>query len=270
MRPLAVLLLSVVALVLFAPLGRAQEVNPNASDLYGSWRWMETANRFSGSRGTPDACDCERILTLDPGGHYEFVEQDSAHEYLLYGCEFTLHPAEGLTMEDAGPADFWIAFDKWWGYDPAQLIRFVGTGMDTILTYPGGPERWVSDASTTLYVRSRHKPLPRLPLSARPVRSEIDRFPRDGDFVYVEESPILIREIRPAYPKGLKAVPRVDVLLRILVDTLGGVRKVKVLHGADGFTELAVEAVKLWTFMPAKSNNKPVSVWIDLPIRFER
>jgi TonB family C-terminal domain len=110
----------------------------------------------------------------------------------------------------------------------------------------------------------------RLPLRARPAKSEVDWDPAEDEFVYYEEPPIVISQVEPVRPEVPRTANiRYEVLLKVLVGKDGLVRDVKVIRGVDGLNEAAVDAVKKWTFKPARSNNKPVSVWIEIPIRFQ-
>jgi hypothetical protein len=184
----AVLLFFGSASVEAAPATRSRT---GSTALRATWRWIETFNGYSGFRGTPRACGCERFLSLRAKGTYEFVEQDSAHEYLLASGSYAIHPGGNLTIEANGKvADFWISLDQWPEYHPSQLVWFVDKGRDTLLTYPGGPGFGVSDASTERYVRLSDRPnsarlrahRTRLPLLDRPSRNEIDRLPLEIDF----------------------------------------------------------------------------------------
>ena len=127
---------------------------PDSTQLIGSWRWIWSGGGQLGGRIDPTSCEYERILTLKPDGIYEFVEQDSANEYLL--CK-----------------------------GAARKAKIQGT-----------------------------------------------------------------------------------VILHVLVGKDGHVKHVQVIRAVAGLTEAAVEAVKKWVFRPALSNNKPVAVWVEVPIHF--
>jgi len=43
---------------------------------------------------------------------------------------------------------------------------------------------------------------------------------------------------------------------------------VKVIKGVTGLDAAAVDAVKKWVFKPALSNNKPIAVWVEVPMDF--
>ncbi len=93
--------------------------------------------------------------------------------------------------------------------------------------------------------------------------------PKFGDFVYFEELPEVITKVPPVYP-DLAREAGVDgtVLLQALVDKEGRVRDVKVAKSIPMLDNAAVSAVKQWIFKPALSNNKPVAVWVAVPVRF--
>ena len=259
----------------------AQKADAQGRDsltLYGTWRWIDSAGGNLPGRSTPAACGCERLLILRPKGTYEFVEQDSTHEYLLCDGRFTIHRGAGLISEHGWPADFWLSFEHWWmDHERDQLVQFVGSGIDTLLTYPGGPDHGVSDALSHRFARAAKSPKRdstsgrriRLTLRDRPTRSEIEDLPGENEFVYYEDAPIAISQPEPVPPE----VPRTtdtqyEVLLHVLVGKDGRVKNVKVVRGWHGLNEAAVEEVKKWIFKPARSNNKPVAVWIEIPINF--
>jgi len=59
------------------------------------------------------------------------------------------------------------------------------------------------------------------------------------------------------------------VILEAVVDALGDVTRVKVLKGLPfGLSEEAVATAKQWKFRPAMRGGKPVSVYLNLTIRF--
>jgi len=41
-------------------------------EIYGTWRWVDTVGDLLPARGTPQTCQCARILVLDPDGSYQF------------------------------------------------------------------------------------------------------------------------------------------------------------------------------------------------------
>ncbi len=96
-----------------------------------------------------------------------------------------------------------------------------------------------------------------------------ESMPGLGQYVYVEELPEAIKRVHPRYP-DLAREAGIDgtVLVQALVDKNGKVRDVKVQKSIPMLDQAAVDAVKQWTFKPALSNNKPVAVWVAVPVKF--
>lgn len=99
-----------------------------------------------------------------------------------------------------------------------------------------------------------------------------DFLPGSGDFVAVEQEPVVVKKMQPEYPEmarqtGLEGM----VVVRILVFKDGTVKDVMVVRSSGtsvGFEEAAMAACKQWVFKPAIQNQKPVSVWVNYPIKF--
>lgn len=262
--------------------------------LFGNWRWIGSTAGLSGLRASPEACGCERLLSLKRSRKYEFVEQDSAHEYVLCEGIFAIHPRARLVGEGRGTRTFWISFEGWWyGLEAEQLVSFVGIGTDTISTYPGGPPGLgVSDAATNRYARlarpSSHESSGprriRLPLKDRPQRSELRRVPLphdragspalsdslpEGEFVYYDTPPVAITRVEPLYPGWLRGARiEADVIVHVLVTKSGLVKSIRVIRGVGGVNEPIVDAVKQWVFKPALVRGEPVAVWTELKFHY--
>ncbi len=101
------------------------------------------------------------------------------------------------------------------------------------------------------------------------IAPEVEGDPAFGDFVYVEELPEAVTRVPPEYPdiarqSGIEGT----VQLQALVGKDGKVKDVKVVKGIPVLDDAAVSAVKQWVFKPALTNNKPVAVWVAVPVRF--
>jgi protein TonB len=98
---------------------------------------------------------------------------------------------------------------------------------------------------------------------------EEDALPRFGEYVYVEELPEAVTKVPPDYP-DLAREAGVDgtVLVQALVGKDGQVKDTRVVKSIPMLDQAAVVAVKKWVFKPALSNNKPVAVWVAVPVRF--
>jgi TonB family protein len=90
-----------------------------------------------------------------------------------------------------------------------------------------------------------------------------------GGYVFVEELPVAIERIAPKYPdrairEGINGVVRVQAL----VAKDGRVTKTYVVWSLPYLDEPAVTAVRQWRFQPARSEGKPVAVWVLIPVKF--
>ncbi len=96
-----------------------------------------------------------------------------------------------------------------------------------------------------------------------------DDMPSEGEFVYYEDEPTPVTRVEPAYPEfAREAQIQGKVTLHVLVGKDGRVKSVKVIKGVTGLNDAAVDAIKKWVFKPALSNNKPVAVWVEVPMDF--
>ena len=96
-----------------------------------------------------------------------------------------------------------------------------------------------------------------------------DALPAFGAYVYVEELPEVVTKIPPDYP-DLARSAGVDgtVQIQALVGKDGHVKDTRVVKSIPMLDEAALKAVRRWVFKPALSNNKPVAVWVAVPVRF--
>ncbi len=93
----------------------------------------------------------------------------------------------------------------------------------------------------------------------------------ESGFIEVDEVPVLKTQIKPAYPQIAKlAGIEGTVYLKLLIDEKGNVVKAKVEQGAKEMLDnSALKAAKEAKFSPAMLNNKPVKVWVILPVAFK-
>ena len=93
--------------------------------------------------------------------------------------------------------------------------------------------------------------------------------PKFGEYVYVEELPEAVTKVTPVYP-DLAREAGVDgtVLVQALVGKDGKVKDTKVVKSITMLDAAAESAVRQWVFKPALSNNKPVAVWVAVPVKF--
>ena len=85
-----------------------------------------------------------------------------------------------------------------------------------------------------------------------------------------DQPPKIISRIRLKYPLiAQKSGIEGRVLLKVLVGKTGSVEEIEVVKSIPELDEAAIKAVKNVKFKPGKYKNKPVNVWVRLPIDFE-
>jgi protein TonB len=96
-----------------------------------------------------------------------------------------------------------------------------------------------------------------------------DDEPAFGTYVYAEELPEVITKVNPVYPEMAREA-NVDgtVMVQALVGKDGKVHDVRVVKSIPLLDQSAQDAVRQWVFKPALANNKPVAVWVGVPVRF--
>jgi protein TonB len=96
-----------------------------------------------------------------------------------------------------------------------------------------------------------------------------EELPKFGEYVFVEELPEVITKVPPVYP-DLAREAGVDgtVQVQALVGKDGKVKDTRVTKSISMLDASAIAAVKQWVFKPALSNNKPVAVWVAVPVKF--
>jgi protein TonB len=96
-----------------------------------------------------------------------------------------------------------------------------------------------------------------------------EELPKFGEYVYVEELPEAVTRVPPVYP-DIAREAGVDgtVQVQALVGKDGHVKDVRVMKSIPMLDAAATSAVKQWVFKPALSNNKPVAVWVAVPVKF--
>jgi protein TonB len=96
-----------------------------------------------------------------------------------------------------------------------------------------------------------------------------DDEPAFGTYVYAEELPEVITKVNPVYTEMAREA-NVDgtVMIQALVGKDGKVHDVRVVKSIPLLDKAADDAVRQWIFKPALANNKPVAVWVGVPVRF--
>ena len=91
-------------------------------------------------------------------------------------------------------------------------------------------------------------------------------------FIPYDDPPRPITPIRPVYPDiAQEAGIEGQVLVQCFIDEKGKVKETIVVKGIPntGLNESAVAALRKTRFRPAKQRERPVGVWITIPINFK-
>ncbi len=82
----------------------------------------------------------------------------------------------------------------------------------------------------------------------------------------------ILSSSRPVYPRRAREAGwEGTVIVRTFIDTNGVPTQVNIQKSCRHsiLDQAAQEAVKSWTFRPAKDGNIPVAQWVDIPIKFD-
>lgn len=98
----------------------------------------------------------------------------------------------------------------------------------------------------------------------------VERSPTPDEFVPVEQEPVLIRIAKPVFPDvAMAAGVEGTVMVRVLVGKDGKVRNALVVDGHEMLKDAAIVCAKTALFKPALVENKPVEVWVLIPVIFK-
>jgi periplasmic protein TonB len=82
--------------------------------------------------------------------------------------------------------------------------------------------------------------------------------------------PVKLSMRPPAYPEMARmAGIEGTVVVQVLVGKDGHVQKAKVVEGPVQLRDAAIDAAMSAVFRPASTNNRPVAVWVAIPLRFK-
>jgi protein TonB len=110
-----------------------------------------------------------------------------------------------------------------------------------------------------------------VPSNATAVAPATEALPPFGTWVYVEQLPQAIKEVKPIYPAlAIEAGIEGLVTVHVLVGTDGRVRDVRLdaKQHVPILDPAALEAARQWVFMPGMANQRPVACWEAIPFRF--
>ncbi len=207
-------------------------------------------------------------------------------------CPILLAPDYGAarwgTLEDGDDVEVVLADHDFFGvrlagkmlaFVPARSIRLLPSALAPA---PGGPPgKGVAPEVQSLGVPDREtRPTPRatiapsggfasLPTAAPPLQAgtpaaPLTALPEGSDL------PVLVTRADPQYPEAAKRLKAGgDVVLRVVVEANGTIGRIEVVSQAPfGMTEAAVDAVRRWTYRPARVDGQPVAVWKVIRVKF--
>ena len=94
--------------------------------------------------------------------------------------------------------------------------------------------------------------------------------PGPEDYVAFEKEPELVRPPEPEYPEiAREAGVEGTVLVRVLVGEDGFVKEMMIIQSVPMLDEAAAAAAETAIFKPALQKDKPVAVWMVIPIEFQ-
>ena len=93
--------------------------------------------------------------------------------------------------------------------------------------------------------------------------------PRFGEYTYITTLPKPVERHAPIYPEAARAK---DVVGKVIVHTLvltdGTVGETWIIQSVPELDEAAAHSVQRWKFTPALDRDKPVAVWVAVPVAF--
>ena len=90
-------------------------------------------------------------------------------------------------------------------------------------------------------------------------------------FIPYDDPPQPLSNIRPVYPEiAQEAGIEGTVVVQVFIDKKGRVQDTIILKGIPntGLDEAAIKAIRKTRFRPAKQRERPVGVWISIPVNF--
>jgi protein TonB len=97
-----------------------------------------------------------------------------------------------------------------------------------------------------------------------------DEEPPMDAFIPYQTPPAVIKRVDPVYPElARKAGMQGKVFVKILIDKEGKVKRTVIMQGPEIFHEAASSAVMQWIFKPAIQHDRPIMVWMVIPVNFQ-
>ena len=99
---------------------------------------------------------------------------------------------------------------------------------------------------------------------------DIDTSPAPTDFIVVDQEPVRLSIAAPVFPPVARGAGiEGSVLVQVLVGKDGKVKDAIVVDGPDALRQAADDCARTAVFRPALIDQKPVEVWVVIPITFK-
>lgn len=97
-----------------------------------------------------------------------------------------------------------------------------------------------------------------------------DAIPDPHAYVYVEQLPNPVKQVKPEYPEAAKSASIEGVVqVRALVGKDGKVMDVRLERSTQPMlNDAALAAARKWVFTPGMASNQPVLCWVSIPFNF--
>lgn len=186
----------------------------------------------------------------------------------------------GVLVLTGAPA--WQAVGFWSGTDFAGTIRALDEGGRGVrglatgrLTARLRDERtleveadWPAAGSFAATWRRAPGTLPR-DTRGGPPPEPAPGDPEPGEYLHVDELPVVIEKHAPAYPpEARRAGVEGTVMVQALVGRDGRVRDVRVVTSVPELDAAATASIRKWRFKPALAGGRPVPLWVAVPVTF--
>jgi protein TonB len=148
----------------------------------------------------------------------------------------------------------WSDQPSWAGREPIEMLLHR-RGLSWVLADIQSPDLDAASGRAPQHLYTVPTPDPDLP--------------RFGEYVYVEDLPEALTRVAPQYPNiAREAGVEGTVLVQALIDRAGRVHETRVQKSIPMLDQAAVDAVRQWTFKPARAKGVAVAVWVAIPVRF--
>jgi TonB family protein len=195
---------------------------------------------------------------------YALVDPQSDRS-LGYVDRTTCDEVGRFQFDKARPGDYYVYARVLWAYPIGDSTGFGGSAWVANVTVVPRDTAHVTLRTPNVFFQT-NPPVRRFLVRNHPTDPDLPRF---GEYVYVEELPEAVSKVPAQYPATARRMA-VDgtVMVQALVGKDGLVKDTRIVKSIPLLDQAAEDAVRKWVFKPALTNNKPVAVWVAVPVKF--